>query len=98
MIAVVSTAKVQPGKMDELMKAWRENVEPLLDGIPGLKQHYMLTKPDTDEGMAIALYESEADAQAFQNSGKLQEMYASFASYMIMETIVREIYEVSAHG
>jgi heme-degrading monooxygenase HmoA len=95
MYASVTTGRCQPGKVNEWVERWRESVKPMVEGFPGVRNVYVLTNPDKDTGMTIALYETEADAERTQTSGDFQEAVAALADLMVLESIVREGYEVN---
>ena len=95
MYASVSTGQVQPGKMDEFLSIYRESVKPLIEGFPGVKNLYVLTNAEKDKGMTIALYETEADAERTQTSGDFQKAMGMLSSTLVLESVVREGYEVS---
>jgi heme-degrading monooxygenase HmoA len=98
MYASVTSAKVQPGKMDEFLKIYQESVKPTVMGFPGIKNLYVLTNAETETGMAVAIYETEADAERSQNSGDYQKVIGMVASTLILESLKREGYEVSIAG
>jgi len=95
MYASVTTASVQPGKMEEHINTWRESVKPLVESFPGFKNIYALTNPETNRGMTIAFYETKADAERTQSSGDYKKAVEMMAGTIVMGSIVREGYEVS---
>jgi heme-degrading monooxygenase HmoA len=95
MYASISTAQVQPGKMDEFIATWRESVKPMVKEFPGLKNIYLLTDEKTYKAISFALYETKADAERTQTSGDYREAVGKLGRSMILESLVREGYEVS---
>ena len=95
MYASVSTAKVQPGKLEEFISTWRESVLPLVKSFPGFRNIYVLTDTGSNKGIIIAFYETKDDAERTQSSGDYQKAVEKVAGTIIMESVVREGYEVS---
>src|SRR5262245_12923957 len=95
MYASVTTAQVQPGKLDEFLQLWRERIVPASQQLKGLKRAYVLTDQETGKGLTIAIYETKEDAQAVQTSGRFQELVAMLGDTLVRESVVRTGYEVS---
>ncbi len=95
MYASVTTVQSQPGKLEEGLSIWRDSLAPLIKELPGFKGLYVLTNPDKGKAMSVVLYETEADAEATQTSGKFQEYVAMFGATIVPESVVRDGYEVS---
>lgn len=93
MHASVTTAKVQPGKVDEAIALWRESVAPEIPGLQGSREAYVLADPKASEVVVIVTYDTEADAEVPVTSGKFQEMVARFEGLLDGEP-VRNVYEV----
>ncbi len=71
MYAKVTSGQVQPGKRDEFLATYRKVVELMTEGLPGLKNVYVLTNPESNDVSSIAIYESETDADELENRGGL---------------------------
>lgn len=56
---------------------------------------YVLTDAETNKAITVALYETKADAERTQTSGDFREAVERLSSTLILESIVREGYEVS---
>lgn len=95
MYASVTSAKVQPGKLDKSLTTYRESAIPAIKEISGLKHFFVLTDAKTNEGMSIAIYQSEADAERTQTNGDFQKVVGMLASTLVVKTIARKGYEVS---
>lgn len=95
MYASVATGEVQPGKMEEFLSKWRESVKPMVEGFSGLETLYVLSNAETNKVITIALYETKADAERTQTSGDYKEAVSKLASTVVLESLVREAYEVS---
>ena len=69
MYARVTLAQLQPGKVDELLQFLRDNVVPAAQAQHGFKGLLLLTDETTNKGIALALWETEADMAASEASG-----------------------------
>ena len=96
MYASVTSAKVQPGKLDEFLATYRESVLPIVKDFPGLTHLYVLTDADTNQGMTIALYATTTDAERTQANGDFQKAIGLVASTLVRTSIERKGYEVQA--
>jgi len=92
MYARVSTAQVQPGRIDEYL-SMVEGMKPEFNKIPGVVTYYQLMDRETHKGISIGIYESEAAATAA--SSKMQELGGRVAHLLVLETVSREYFEVS---
>jgi heme-degrading monooxygenase HmoA len=68
MYARVTLAQLQPGKLKELIQFLRDNVVPAAQQQQGFKGLLVLTDENTNKGIAIALWETEADMAASEAS------------------------------
>ena len=93
MHARVTSAQIQPGKMDELMQLFKESVLPAAKQHQGFKGMLVLADPSQNKGIAITLWETEADLQTSE-SGYYQEQLVK-ASHLLAGSSVRERYEVA---
>ena len=94
MHARVVTFQVQPGKREEAVRLFKEEVVPAAHRQKGFKGGLVLTDPNTGKGMTIGLWEAEADMKATEASGFYQGWTAKFAN-LFAAPPVREHYEVS---
>ena len=94
MYARVSTAEVQPGKMDELVSVSRDSVLPAAQQQQGFKGGLWLTDPDTNKAMIVTLWETREDMEAGEQSGYYREQVGKFADILAGD-VVREAYDVS---
>ena len=94
MHARVSTAEVQPGRMDELVSLSRESVLPAARQQQGFKGGLWLTDPDTNKAMIVTLWETKEEMEAGEQSGYYREQVGKFRD-MLAGDVVREAYEVS---
>jgi heme-degrading monooxygenase HmoA len=94
MHAGVVTFRVRSGKMGEAVRAYLGSVVPAMREQPGFRGILVLTDPETDEGCAVGLWETEDDARVFEDSGAYQEQIAKLGG-LLAERPVRKVYEVS---
>ena len=94
MHAAVNFVQIQPGKMNEAIAIFRDSVVPAASQQQGNRGAILLTDPNTNKAIAVALWETEADAAAVVTGGWYQEQIARFAS-VFAGPPVREVYEVS---
>jgi heme-degrading monooxygenase HmoA len=95
MYASVTSGTIQPGKLDEFLTVYRESAIAFIKEFSGIKHFFVLTDAETNKGMSIAIYETEADAERTQTSGDFQKAVGLLASTLVAESITREGYEVS---
>lgn len=93
MYARVTSAQIQPGKMDELMRFFQESVLPAAQQQQGFKGMLVLADPSQNKGMAITLWETEADLQSSE-SGYYQEQLVK-ASPLLAGSPVAASYQVA---
>jgi heme-degrading monooxygenase HmoA len=91
--ARVTTAQVQPGKMDELVRILLDSVLPAARQQKGYVGGLVLTNPVTGKAEIIALWETEADMTAGEASGYYREQVAK-AAPTLAGPPAREGYEV----
>ena len=68
MYARVTLAQLQPDNVDELIQFLRDNVVPAAQAQQGFKGLLLLADDNTNKGIAIALWETEADMVASEAS------------------------------
>ena len=95
MYAKVTSGQVQPGKMEEFLATYRKVVDLMTEGLPGLKNVYVLTNPESNDVSSIAIYESEVDADELENRGDYIQAVGMMTSTLVIESIMRAGYEVS---
>ena len=94
MHAAVNYIQIQPGKMNQAIGIYRDSVVPAAGGQQGNKGAILLTDSNTDKAIALALWDTEADAAAVVTDGWYQDQLAKLAD-VIAGPPVREVYEVS---
>jgi heme-degrading monooxygenase HmoA len=84
-------------KLDEATSIYRDSVMPAAKQQKGFKGLYVLADHKTGKGLTIALWESEADMMAGEQSGYYQQQVAKFKD-ILSAPPVREAYEVTVHS
>ncbi len=97
MHARVSTAEVQPGRMDEMVSISRDSVLPAARQQQGFEGGLWLTDSDTNKAMIVTLWETKEAMEAGEQSGYYREQVGKFGGLLAGE-VVREAYEVSLRG
>ena len=97
MYARVSTAEVQPGKMDEVIAVSRDAGLPAARQQPGFKGALWLTDRDANKLMAVSLWETREDMETGEQSGYYREQIGRLGG-LLAGDVVREAYEVSIQG
>ncbi len=94
MFARLTTVQTKIDKTDETIKLFEESVIPAAKSQKGFRGAYLLTDRKTGKGISIALWDSEEDAIANEQSGYYQEQLNKFKDCFAAPP-VREGYEVS---
>jgi heme-degrading monooxygenase HmoA len=94
MHARVTIGQMLLAKLDEAITIYRDSVVPAAKQQKGFKGLYVLTDRKTGKGLTIALWETEADMMAGENSGYYQQQVAKFKG-LLSAPPVREAYEVT---
>ncbi len=94
MYARVSTAEVQPGKMEEALSVSRDSILPAAKQQRGYEGGLWLTDPQTNKVMVITLWGSREDLEAGEASGYYREQLGKLGDALAGE-VAREAYEVS---
>ncbi len=94
MFARLTKVQVNVDRLDETIKLFEESVIPAAKSQKGYRGAYLLTDRKTGKGFAIALWDSEQDAIANEQSGYYQEQVDKFKDFFTAPP-VREGYEVS---
>ena len=94
MYARVSTAEVQPGRLDEMVSISRDSVLPAARQQQGFEGGLWLTDPDTNKAMIVTLWETKEAMEAAEQCGYYREQVGKFGG-MPAGDVVREVYEVS---
>lgn len=82
MNAIAVTAQVQMDKIEEAASIFRNSVVPAYQQLKGFKNAFLLIDTATGKSLGISLWESEADRNAVQTSGALQQQLAKFSAVL----------------
>ena len=93
MYARVATGQVQPGKMDEFLKIYRETQRSINEQTKGFLSARVLTDSNTGKGIAVTIWETESDARASVSESILQDVTRRFEG--VVGAITMDYYEVS---
>lgn len=94
MYARVTIVNIQPGRMDEAITIFREDIDPVAKQQKGCAGGYFLTDEETGKAISISLWETEADMLAGEQSEYLQEQVAKVAN-LLSARPTTEHYQVS---
>ena len=93
MYAKVATTQVQPGKMDEFLKIYRETQRSNNEQTKGFLSARVLTDSNTGKSVAVTMWETESDARASVSESILQDVTRRFEG--VVGAITMAYYEVS---
>ncbi len=94
MYARVATVQVQPGKMDEFLKIYKETQQPIMQRAKGFISARVLTDSNAGKAIAVVLWETESDARASVSDSNLQDVMKRFEG-VLASAVTTEHYEVS---
>ena len=97
MYARVINIYIKPGSMDEGINIYENAIVPAMRQQPGFKGTTLLTNRDANTGISISLWETEADMQAGEASGYLQEQLGK-AAKLFSAPPTNAHYEVSVQA
>ena len=95
MYARATLAQLQPGIVNDLLQFLRENVIPAAQRQQGFKGLLLLTDENTNKGIAIALWETEADLEASEESSGYYTVQLARGAHFFAAPPVRETYQVT---
>ena len=94
MYAAVTTAQVQPDRIDEALRTYAERVIPRSGEIPGLHSLRVLVDRGTHTLMVVALYDTEASASGVGTSEAWRQSVAVMTPLMVSQP-TRQVFEVA---
>ncbi len=94
MHAVIVTLSIQPGKIEEVLGLYRDVGGALLKQQPGFKAINLLRGSDPDKLVAVVLWETKANIEAWENSGDYREYRGKMADVLAGPNAI-EGYEVA---
>lgn len=94
MFARLTTFQIKIDKIKEGTDIYNKSVVPSLKTQKGFKKTYLLVNKTTGEGVAIGLWDTEADVLASEKNLFYQEQLIKFLGMLSDPTYIREGYEV----
>jgi heme-degrading monooxygenase HmoA len=96
MIARVVSVSARPESIGEIKGIYERSIMPVLKQQPGMKEAYLFVNPSTGEGMSVTLWQSEAQASAYESGGTFQQLLGTLRQFMTSQPTVKT-FEVGAH-
>ncbi len=93
----LTTAYVSIDHVDEANKILQEDIIPAISKQKGFLQVIGVIDKKTGKGIAVELWDTDENANTYEQNGFYQEQLGKLASYFIT-TPVREGYEVTAQS
>ena len=97
MYASVTGAQVNPGRIEDI-KSLYEKVLPTLRSAVGWLGVYVVVDRSTGAGHLLGLWETEADAKAFETGGTFQRVLDEYPPGILVSPPKRSIGEVIFHA
>lgn len=97
MYARIVHTQTNPDMYEDVVNLFNDSVVPAAQEQPGFVNILLCADPYSGKGIAISLWETEADLEDSANNGYLQEQLAKFGAYFTAQPVV-ESYEVSAYA
>ena len=91
------TVQIRPGKTQEAIDLARDSVLPAAKAQKGFQGFYLMTDASSGKGLAISVWETEADMMVGESSGYYQEQIAKFGS-LFAGPPTTEHYELSVES
>jgi heme-degrading monooxygenase HmoA len=97
MHARVTTVQLRPDAVDASIGIYQQEILPIIQAQPGFQRVYLLTDRATGNGVSITVWNSEADAQAYESSGTYRQLVAKLAANFAASPTLAT-YDVSVQG
>ncbi len=97
MIARVTSVSVQPGNVAEVTRIYNESILPAVKAAAGNRGVFLLIDAANGKGMSITVWNSQAEAEAYDSSGTYREQVAKIASFFAAPPSLAT-YEVAAQA
>jgi quinol monooxygenase YgiN len=95
-VAVV-TFQTYPDQVQEVIKRYHEFGVPWMKSQKGMANFRVMTDKKTGKGRHVAVWETEADARAFVESGAFIELFSRFGD-VFTGPPSREVYELDVQA
>lgn len=96
MIARVVSVMSRPESIPEVKSIYDGSIMPVLKQQAGLTAAYLFVNPTTGEGMSVTLWQSEAQAQAYESAGTYQQLLGQLRQFFTSQPTVKT-FDVGAH-
>jgi heme-degrading monooxygenase HmoA len=94
MYASTLLINVNPDQVDHASQVWSAITRDVLSKEPGSRGAYLLNPPGTGKLKVVGFWEAEADARAYEASGRLAQHYAAFFALSDGTPPEREVFNV----
>ncbi|MBN8824474.1 MULTISPECIES: antibiotic biosynthesis monooxygenase [unclassified Spirosoma] len=94
MYARVIQFPFKPESIDEAVSYFQNTVAPALQNHDGFRSSRMLSNPETNKGLMVTLWDTEANRQAAETNGFLQGVIKHMSNYFAGPPTI-DYYEVS---
>jgi quinol monooxygenase YgiN len=94
MFVAQNSATVQPDRLDEALRIYREQVLPLIKHLQGLQRVQLLVDRTTGAAIAIATHDTEAHARAAETTPQYQQT-VGLLTPLLTSPPQRRFYEVA---
>ncbi|GAB4041201.1 antibiotic biosynthesis monooxygenase family protein [Spirosoma gilvum] len=94
MYARVIQFPFKPESITEAVTYFEETVAPALQKHEGFKSSRMLSNPETNKGLMVTLWDTEANRQAAETNGFLQGVIKQMSNYFAGPPMI-DYYEVN---
>ena len=82
-LARLTFAKLRPDSdLGEIRKVWDESIAPAAKSQKGFISCFLIVTEDSNEGIAVTLWESKEDAVAGEESGYYQDQVKKFGAFL----------------
>ena len=92
--ARIVTVHAQAGKVDEVVKIYRDSIVPAITGQKGYQGSRLFIDRASNKGVSVTRWDSKADLEATEASGVYQAQVAKLAG-LLAGAPEREAYEIA---
>jgi len=78
----ILSAKLIAGEFANLKKVYDDQIVPDLLRVDGCQGAYLIGSPDSDEGLSVTIWEDKEKGDAYEDSGKFNELVALAQPYL----------------
>ncbi len=93
MFVAIVTFQAHVDQVEEVVKRYREFGAPWMKSQQGLVNFRVMTDKHTGKGRHVAVWQTEADARAFVQTGAFMELFSRFRD-VFTGPPAREVYEL----